>query len=76
MRIPDKRRKKYALMRRYGRRCWYCLEKFPKDLLTIEHLQNLRDGGSNRLENLRLACTRCNGARNDGEQRGRAHVRV
>lgn len=37
--------------------------------MTREHLTNRRDGGSNTLDNLVLACKLCNGNRNRAEQR-------
>jgi len=66
----DKRRLKRALVRRDGTTCWIChgninmsLEPGEAQAATIDHVIRRRDGGSNRLENLRLAHNSCNGAR-------------
>ena len=52
---------KLALVRRDGPICFYCGRDRRKPLLmTIEHLEARAAGGSNRLENLRLADVLCN----------------
>ncbi len=38
----------------------------PPEIGTIDHVVAIRDGGSNDIENLRLACWACNNARNAG----------
>lgn len=45
-----------------GHRCGYCLaeEAFMGMSLTIDHILPLAAGGSNKLENLWLACRQCN----------------
>src|SRR5258706_6169766 len=48
--------------------CWYCHWWYPLRRLTIEHLVNRRDGGTDREDNLVLACTGCNKRRNKREQ--------
>lgn len=48
----------------YGLRCAYCCEdcsNFP----TIDHLLPRSKGGGNRLENLVLACSKCNSEKGD-----------
>ncbi len=52
---------KLALARRDGPVCFYCgrTRKNPLNM-SIEHLEPRAGGGSNRLENLRLADTLCN----------------
>jgi 5-methylcytosine-specific restriction endonuclease McrA len=63
----DKQRIKRALVRRDGRRCWICGGDINMNLIapdgraaSIDHKVRRRDGGSNRLENLRLAHIWCN----------------
>ena len=41
--------------------CWVCGE-IPSDP-TVDHVVRRSEGGSNRRENLRLACRRCNSSR-------------
>ena len=43
--------------------CFYCQWWFPVLIMTTEHLENLRDGGRNTQDNLRLACGACNASR-------------
>jgi 5-methylcytosine-specific restriction endonuclease McrA len=66
----NKQRIKRALVRRDGRRCWICGGDINMDLMapdgkaaSIDHKVRRRDGGSNRLENLRLAHAWCNEVR-------------
>jgi 5-methylcytosine-specific restriction endonuclease McrA len=60
--VPKNRTaEKLALVRRDGPSCFYCGRHRRKPLLmTIEHLQPRAAGGSNRLENLKLADVLCN----------------
>jgi len=52
---------KLALARRDGPTCFYCGRTRKNPLgMSIEHLQPRAAGGSNRLDNLRLADTLCN----------------
>ncbi|MFM5979131.1 MAG: HNH endonuclease [Sphaerospermopsis kisseleviana] len=48
---------------KYGACCWWCGQSASIDKLTIEHLCLKSRGGSNSLENLRLACLTCNHSR-------------
>lgn len=52
---------KRALVRRDGPACFYCgrTRKNPLNM-TIEHLHARSDGGSNAIDNLRLADVLCN----------------
>ncbi|HBS67674.1 MAG TPA: HNH endonuclease [Cyanobacteria bacterium UBA9226] len=52
---------KEYLLSKWGRKCAYCgVENLP---LEIEHIQPKSTGGSNRVSNLTLACSRCNQAK-------------
>jgi 5-methylcytosine-specific restriction endonuclease McrA len=59
----QKRNKKQKLIAKYASCCWWCRCIFSEDKLTIDHLYPLSCGGSNSLENLRLACLPCNKSR-------------
>jgi len=54
-----------SLIARDGDCCWYCRGQFVpgKRTRTIDHVIPLAAGGRSRLDNLRLACTRCNHAK-------------
>jgi len=60
-----KRNKRERLIQQYGPYCCYCSKYLPKEEMTIEHLMAKRDGGSNAIENLRLACFYCNHSRHN-----------
>ena len=61
----QKRARKDQLVSEYGSRCWWCECCLPKKELTLDHLKPKSRGGSNSLENLRLACFPCNNFRGD-----------
>lgn len=63
MNQKQKRNKKAQLILEYGSICWWCGEHFSPSQLTIDHLKPKSRGGSNSLENLRLACSCCNHSR-------------
>ncbi|OKH18718.1 HNH endonuclease [[Limnothrix rosea] IAM M-220] len=63
MNPKQKRNKKAALLKDFGAVCWWCQKSFAAKDLTFEHLRPKSKGGSNSLENLRLACRPCNQAR-------------
>lgn len=67
MRCKQKRAMKARLIRTFGSRCWWCplSRELPAEELTIDHLIPRSKGGSNSLENLRLACRSCNSSRRD-----------
>ncbi|MGB7271898.1 MAG: HNH endonuclease [Geitlerinemataceae cyanobacterium] len=65
MNTKQKRRKKQQLIHEYGYCCWWCRKALLYQQLTIEHLKPKSKGGSNNLENLRLACSPCNQGRRD-----------
>lgn len=60
MNPKQKRSKKQQLIHEYGSCCWWCRQALLYEQLTIEHLKPRSKGGSNNLENLRLACRLCN----------------
>ncbi|MCC5640346.1 HNH endonuclease [Nostoc sp. CHAB 5844] len=49
------RYRKKLLIERYGYQCFWCSCELTPLTLTIDHLIPLSKGGSNRLNNLRLA---------------------
>jgi 5-methylcytosine-specific restriction endonuclease McrA len=59
----QKRAKKAQLISDYGSRCWWCGHCLSEKKLTLDHLKPKSRGGSNSLENLRLACFPCNNSR-------------
>ena len=52
--------KKRRLLDQHGPFCCYCREFFPPHKLTFEHLKPRSEGGGNNIENLRMACQKCN----------------
>lgn len=60
MNPTQKRNKKASLLKDYGAVCWWCEKHLPANELTLDHLRPKSKGGSNSLENLRLACRPCN----------------
>jgi 5-methylcytosine-specific restriction endonuclease McrA len=65
MNPQQKHNKKAQLLSEYDSRCWWCGCYLPSEKLTIDHLKPKSRGGSNSLENLRLACFKCNNSRGD-----------
>lgn len=63
MNSKQKQAKKAQLVKEYGSRCWWCGRCLPEEELTLEHLKPKSRGGSNSLENLRLAGFSCNRSR-------------
>lgn len=61
----QKKAKKTYLLKDYGSCCWWCETRLPVKKLTLDHLRPKSKGGSNALENLRLACFPCNNSRGD-----------
>jgi len=41
-------------------RCAYCLEKFEEDVLWLEHIIGINDGGEHRISNVIPSCQLCN----------------
>lgn len=60
--MPKSRhREKRAIVRRDGPACFYCgRPRRNPSVMTIEHLEARSQGGTNDLENLRLADPLCN----------------
>lgn len=52
------------LYRRDRGTCQWCSEKKALDELTIDHIVEVQNGGTNRLSNLRLLCDPCHTTRN------------
>ncbi|WP_204153736.1 HNH endonuclease [Leptolyngbya sp. CCY15150] len=65
MTSKQKRAKKARLIDEFGSCWWWCRRCLPAKQLTLDHLKPKSRGGSNSLENLRLACSRCNHSRGD-----------
>lgn len=61
-RAKEREHKLRRLVERDGDHCWYCRCEFGsgKRSRTVDHFVPLCRGGTKRLENLRLACARCN----------------
>lgn len=45
---------------RDGYRCAYCAETFPREMLTLDHVQPRMRGGDNTAGNVVTACGPCN----------------
>jgi hypothetical protein len=69
MKTKQKRNRRARLLRKNGSRCYLCHETFLANQLTLDHLKPRSRGGSNKLENLRLACFPCNNRRSDRLER-------
>jgi 5-methylcytosine-specific restriction endonuclease McrA len=63
MNPKQKKSIKAQLIGIYGPYCWHCKCHFSAKDLTLDHLIPKSKGGSNRLENLWLACFPCNNSR-------------
>jgi hypothetical protein len=61
-----KQQVKNSILARDGDRCIYCEKQFSDSSpATLEHLFPVRDGGTNHINNLALACDACNLATSD-----------
>jgi 5-methylcytosine-specific restriction endonuclease McrA len=69
MKTKQKRDRRARLLKKNGSRCYLCHETFLPNQLTLDHLKPRSRGGSNKLENLRLACFPCNNRRSDRLER-------
>jgi len=56
-RTTDQRRQ---LHREQAGRCWYCTRTISFHLATVDHIQPLSKGGTNKMQNLVMACPDCN----------------
>ncbi|NES97570.1 MAG: HNH endonuclease [Desertifilum sp. SIO1I2] len=63
MNKKQKIQRKAQLILEYGSCCWWCGCNLPPEKLTLDHLKPSSRGGTNSLENLRLACSPCNSSR-------------
>lgn len=52
--------KKRTVMQKTLGRCFYCNEKFPASMITIDHFIPKSKGGTNSIDNLVPACRDCN----------------
>lgn len=64
-----KRNKRERLIAMYGPYCCYCGQHLTNRQMTIEHLVAKGDGGSNAIDNLRIACYYCNHSRHNNIKR-------
>ncbi|MEH1777094.1 HNH endonuclease [Nostoc sp.] len=55
-----RREKLPRLIEKYGDRCFWCECHLTPEIMTIDHYIPLSLGGSNKTDNLRLACYGCN----------------
>lgn len=55
---------KEYLLCRYGHQCQYCHGESGDNILEVEHMHSRRNGGTNRLKNLTIACHTCNHDKN------------
>ena len=55
---------KEYLLEKYGHKCQYCDGKTKDNVLQIEHMVSKKNGGSNSIKNLSLACNTCNKEKN------------
>lgn len=53
------------LIERDGDMCFYCRWVSPTQAYTIDHYIPIQLGGTDYLHNLRLACSQCNGEKNN-----------
>lgn len=58
-------KKKVRLQIRDGSGCFYCKRDFPLIMLTLDHIIPRFRGGSNADSNCVLACTKCNGEKDN-----------
>lgn len=59
-----KHEKRAQVLARDGNLCAYCKREFSEELPpTFDHVVSLKDGGTDRISNLVLACWPCNNAR-------------
>lgn len=60
------KRKKIVLYKKQNGCCFYCGNRFAFSIITIDHVVRKRDGGTNEMSNLVLACFPCNQYREMG----------
>ncbi|PSB32803.1 HNH endonuclease [Stenomitos frigidus] len=63
MNSKQRQSKKAQLGCEFGSECFWCRCKLPLEELTLDHVKPKSRGGSDSLENLRLACFPCNNSR-------------
>lgn len=58
---PNKhQKKKITIHAREGKKCFYCKEYLPLDLMTKDHVKAKSLGGTNNIKNLVTCCKKCN----------------
>lgn len=63
---PQEKHKRKKLMERQDGKCAYCLRPFSAALIaTMDHVRPKSKGGTNRMDNLVLACSPCNQLKGD-----------
>ena len=62
-RLPDSEWKQR--LEEFDYRCGYCLMKFDEDVLWLEHVVGIGQGGTHRLENVIPTCQLCNQTKGD-----------
>lgn len=68
---PRRRREaRFRLVARDGRHCHWCGDRLAWKAMTLDHVIDLADGGTNADSNLVLACKACN------NERGRENDRL
>jgi 5-methylcytosine-specific restriction endonuclease McrA len=56
----ERKRKRRAVIRNWGLKCFYCGMKLIEEEMTIDHFHPVAAGGTNAISNLRPACEPCN----------------
>lgn len=67
MKTSQRKYAKYMLLRRDGRRCWLCGGHMADSEISIDHIIPRSRGGSNQIDNLKLAHIDCNTRRSDAD---------
>ncbi|PSB20575.1 HNH endonuclease [Phormidesmis priestleyi ULC007] len=65
MNSKQRKSKRTQLTHKFGSHCFWSGRCLLTEELTLDHLIPKSRGGSNSLENLRLACFSCNNSRGD-----------
>lgn len=71
---PNSRALRLELVVRDGRRCALCGRFRDPQRMTIDHVIPVSRGGTDAIDNLRLACGACNYSRGDGRPQESLHA--